>query len=199
MPRLSPFRRWELTLCRGRIFRFDESFDAWVPADGQSISDGLATAFSPERPPCASINDADYLLAVVPDQFMSAAGSYRIAVDASLPQLAPASLAANASVTDLWRLAPKNPGRAEANADSDLAGVDRRLYRFRVPLESASPADVTISVDTSMFAPVISVYDASSRQLTHAASRRDAGRFRWNSQTRRPGRSTWFAWVHSTS
>ena len=124
----------------------------------------------------ASINDADYLLAVAPDQFMSAAGSYRITVDASLPQLAPANLAANASVTDLWTLGQSTRRSRKRMRIAILPESIGDSIGFRVPLESASPADVTISVDTSMFAPVISVYDASSRQLTHAASRRDAGR-----------------------
>ena len=163
----------------GRVFRFDATYDAWVPADGQA----LPTAFSNPNgefslqlvaPGDENLTDSHYMLAVVPAGLSSAAGAYQVSVDGSAFVLGPATTPAQ-SVHDLTTLSPVSLGTSEAVVAADLLGMDEQTYRFRVPHELAEDADVGISVETTSFAPLISVYDIDSKQILHASSRRSAG------------------------
>jgi subtilase family serine protease len=127
----------------------------------------------PVSPPAGrSLTDGEYALAVAPRGFATAASAYQIDVSAT-PLLGPATLTATevAAATNLSMLPPDTVGVAQVKAASQLTGgTDAGLFRFR----PAAGGTATLTVTTTNFDPLLSVFDTSGT-LLKVASRTGPG------------------------
>jgi hypothetical protein len=146
------------------LFRRDRAADPWQPVAGGSGTAAFSLTVTP--PAGRSLTDAQYLLAVAPQGFNTAARSYTLDVQA--PLLAPASVM-SATATDLLTPAPAAPGRTQVAQDGTLAAGGQALFRFRAPSDGTATLTVQ-TIPVVSFAPVISVYDAGGTRLLAVTS-----------------------------
>jgi hypothetical protein len=139
------------------LFRSDHTGDPWrLIAEGSGRS-----AFTLPVTPVTghSLTDSQYVLAVAPQGFDTAARSYTVAVQAALPLRAPATVAP-AAATELL-LPPSAVGTAAATQTSTLTAGGQQLVRFHAP----SSGPVTLTLQSTAFAPVLAVYSGDGNQL----------------------------------
>lgn len=150
------------------LFRRGDATEPWQAIGTNSDAAGNPVALALTPPPQQSVTDGQYLLAVAPVGFNTAAGSYDIDVAAG-PLLGPATVNP-ASATDLATPPPTTPGTAEAATAGSLAPGTAEMVKFLAPL--TGEATLTLQAD---FQPVLSVYDETGADLLDVASRTTAG------------------------
>jgi hypothetical protein len=150
------------------LFRRAGPQDPWQPL--ASGDDSAAFTLPLTAPTGKDLTDAQYLLALAPDQFDTPASSYQI--DVAAPTLASASFipAFVAQATNLLTPYPVAPGVARATASSSFTGAPA-LYRFRAPADGVA----TVTLASQAFAPLLAAYDVTGQTLLQAASSTQPG------------------------
>ncbi|GAG37893.1 unnamed protein product, partial [marine sediment metagenome] len=151
------------------LFRRIDAAEPWqaIETNSDAASNPVALVLTP--PPDRSLTDAEYLLAVAPVGYNTAAGSYDIDVVAA-PLLGPATVDPLSVVADLGTPPPTTPGTTEAVVSGSLTPGTAELVEFRAP--ATGEATLTLQAD---FQPVLSVYDQTGADLLDVASRTMAG------------------------
>jgi hypothetical protein len=145
------------------LFRRTDASEPWEAIETNSDAAGNSIALALTPPTNQSLTDAEYLLAVAPVGYNTAAGSYGIEV-AAAPLLGPATVNP-AAATDLGTPTPTTPGTAESVVAGSLTSGMAELVEFRAP--DTGEATLTFQAD---FQPVLSVYDETGSDLLDVVS-----------------------------
>ena len=146
------------------LFRRIDGSQPWRPVETASDAGGNAVTLGLAPLMGRSLTDAEYLLAVAPVGYNTAAGSYDIDVAVG-PMLGPTTVEPLAAM-DLGTPPPIVPGIAEAVAAGTLVAGTGELVQFRAP--AAGTVLLTLQTD---FQPVLSVYDETGADLIAVVSR----------------------------
>src|SRR5262249_33666803 len=110
------------------LFRRDQAVAPWQPIAQGSGTQAFNLGLTP--PTGEDLTDAQYLLAVAPQGFDTAARSYDVDVQVPTPLLAPATVAPGGA-TDLGTPPPAAVGTAQVTQPGTLAANGPQLFRFR--------------------------------------------------------------------
>jgi len=150
------------------LFRRTDAAEPWQAIGTNSDAAGNPVALVLTPPPGRSLTDGQYLLAVAPVGYDTAAGSYDIDVVAG-PLLGPTTVNP-ALATDLGTPPPTTPGTGQAVIAGSLAAGTAELVKFRAPVMGV--ATFTLHAD---FQPTLSVFDETGADLLDVASLVTAG------------------------
>ena len=147
------------------LFRRADAAEPWEPMDSGFDVNGAPVALSLTPPPGRSLTDGEYLLAVAPVGYNTAARSYDVSVAAAAP-LGPAGVNPISVAEDFLTLPPSSWGLASASRTSTLTGGQQLLVQFRAPVTDTA----TVTLQTAAFQPVISVFDETGLDLIAVSS-----------------------------
>jgi hypothetical protein len=152
------------------VFGRTSATEPWVMVTNGANTQAFVLSLTP--PANKSLTDAEYLLVVAPEGFDTAARSYSIDLQASLPLLAPATVEPTAATTLLP--APIDASTAEAvehpldpfPPNQVLLAGGQLLYQFRAPADGTA----VLTLQSGAFEPELAVYDLTGTQLLGVAT-----------------------------
>src|SRR5262249_14344971 len=137
------------------------------PVDTATGPQGQAIFLTLTPPTSKSLNDSEYLLALAPKGFNTAARSYQINVETKQPMLAPASLAKPPAASEFPTPLPSLSGGARLTTPAGelVASQAGQLIPFRAPADGTA----TVQLTSNDFDPVLSAYDEGGALLAVAS------------------------------
>ena len=150
----------------GELFRQGSPTAPWQEvASGSGVPVSLAAA----PPSGGDITDSRYLLAASPLNFNTAAQAYKVDLS-STALLGPGSLSNPLISRDLSTPGPTALGVADATLSDTLAG-SAKVYRIR----AITSGPFVLTLNSTAFPPLISVYDAAGATLLGVSSNTSTG------------------------
>jgi hypothetical protein len=147
------------------LFQRDSDADDWVADGAVNMGAGLNAVLSIPADAGRSLTDSQYMLAVAPAGFTGAAGSYQISIGGAT-LLSPSSIDVS-TTPPLGTAAPVDLGIAGTTRhDSLTLSETSARYLFLSP--AAGPT--TVSLRTSAFDSVVSIYSADGSTLLAVGS-----------------------------
>ncbi len=149
------------------VFRRDTPTGRWTPIDTGSDMNGGPVTLTLTPPTDKNLHDAQYMLAVAPLDYHSAARSYEIDVSTT-SQVVPVDITSLSITEDFHSPVPFQLGLGRVVHADSLAAGNAKAFKFRAPADTTGQAK--IKLQPTGFEPVLSVYDETGTILLDLAT-----------------------------